>query len=121
MVKAYQLPPSQAEKVTAAFKRDTLDNRALAKEIVASANHSGGGILLGVDDDGSITGITRPDLQEWVMNACRDKIRLEIIHFQEEIRDAEPGKHVAIMRVDRTWTVHHEWHANHRTVLYSSG
>lgn len=63
------------------FKRDTLDNRALAKEIVAFANHSGGGILLGVDDDGSITGITRPDLQEWVMNACRDKIRLEIIHF----------------------------------------
>jgi ATP-dependent DNA helicase RecG len=103
------------------FKRDTLDNRALAKEIVAFTNLQGGRILLGVDDDGSITGITRPDLEEWVMNACRDKIRPEIIPYYEVIHDAEPGKQVAVVRVDRGWTVHQVWHANHRTYYVRVG
>ncbi|MCK4830939.1 ATP-binding protein, partial [bacterium] len=36
------------------FKRDTIDNRALAKELVALANLQGGRVLLGIEDDGSI-------------------------------------------------------------------
>jgi ATP-dependent DNA helicase RecG len=103
------------------FKRDTLDNRSLAKEIVAFANHYGGRVLLGVDDDGSITGITRTNLEEWVMTACRDKIRPEIIPYYEVIHNVEPGKHVAVVRVDRGWTVHHVWHANHRTYYIRVG
>lgn len=39
------------------FKRDTIENRALAKELVAFANLQGGRVLLGVDDDGSVVGI----------------------------------------------------------------
>jgi len=103
------------------FKRDTLDNRKLAKEIVAFANLYGGRILLGVDDEGSIAGITRPNLEEWVMTACRDKIRPEIIPYYEVIHDVEPGKHVAIVRVERGWTVHHVWHSNHRTYYIRVG
>ena len=103
------------------FKRDTLDNRALAKEIVAFANHSGGCILLGVDDDGSVAGITRANLEEWVMSACRDKIRPEIIPYYEVIHDVEPGKHVAVVRVERGWAVHNVWHANHRTYYIRVG
>ena len=103
------------------FKRDTLDNRKLAKEIVAFANLYGGRILLGVDDDGSIAGITRPDLEEWAMTACRDKIRPEIIPYYEVIHDVEPGKHVAVVRVEPGWTVHHVWHSNHRTYYIRVG
>ena len=103
------------------FKRDTLDNRSLSKEVVAFANLQGGCILLGVDDDGSIAGLARPDLEEWVMTVCRDKIRPEIIPYYGEIHDVEPGKHVAIVRVDRGWTVHHVWHANHRTYYIRVG
>ena len=77
--------------------------------------------MLGVDDDGSIAGLARPDLEEWVMTVCRDKIRPEIIPYYGEIHDAEPGKHVAIVRVDRGWTVHHVWHANHRTYYIRVG
>ncbi|RPI71290.1 MAG: ATP-binding protein, partial [Geobacteraceae bacterium] len=40
------------------FKRDTIDNRALAKELVAFANLQGGRVILGVDDDGSVVGLT---------------------------------------------------------------
>lgn len=103
------------------FKRDTIDNRALAKELVAFANLRGGRVILGVDDDGSVTGITRDRLEEWVMNACRDKIRPELIPYYEIIRDVEPGKDVAIIQVDRGWAVHHVWHDNHRTYYIRVG
>ena len=76
------------------FKRDVLENHALAKELVAFSNLSGGKVLLGVEDDGTISGITRPDLEEWVMTTCRDKIRPSIIPFFEIVR--EIGR-------ERTW------------------
>ncbi len=97
------------------FKRDMIDNRGLAKEIVAFANLSGGRLLLGVDDDGSIVGISKPKLEEWVMTACRDKIRPELIPYFEIIRDVEPGKDVAVVHVERGWNVHNLWHNNHRS------
>ncbi|MEA1992314.1 MAG: ATP-binding protein [Thermodesulfobacteriota bacterium] len=103
------------------FKRDTIDNRALAKELVAFANLRGGRVLLGVDDDGSVVGVTRDRLEEWVMTTCRDKIRSELIPYFEVIRDVEPEKDVAIVLVDRGWTVHHVWHNNHRTYYIRVG
>jgi len=103
------------------FKRDTIDNRALGKELVAFANLRGGRLILGVEDDGSITGITRDQLEEWVMTACRDKIRPELIPYYEIIRDVEAGKDVAIVQVDRGWAVHHVWHNNHRTYYIRVG
>lgn len=103
------------------FKRDDIEQRALAKELVAFANHSGGRVLLGVEDDGSVTGITRDGLEEWVMQSCRDKIRPEIIPFYEVVRDVEPGRHVAIVQVDAGWNVHHVWHNQHRTYYIRVG
>ena len=44
------------------FKRDDLRPEQLAKEVVALANFQGGRILLGVEDDGTITGVQRADL-----------------------------------------------------------
>ena len=41
------------------FKRDVVQNHDLAKELVAFANFQGGVVLLGVEDDGSVSGITR--------------------------------------------------------------
>lgn len=103
------------------FKRDTIDNRALAKEIVALTNFAGGKVLLGVDDDGSVVGITRDKLEEWVMTACRDKIRPEIIPFFEVVREVEPGKDIAVVTLDRGWTVHHVWHDSHRSYYIRVG
>jgi ATP-dependent DNA helicase RecG len=96
------------------FKRDDVQNHDIAKELVAFANLEGGIVLLGVEDDGSISGITRPEkiLEEWVMTACRDKIRLGLIPFYELVKDVEPGKDVAIVRVSRGFDVHTLWHNN---------
>lgn len=109
------------ESTGAEFKRDDIDNRALAKELVAMANGSGGVVLLGVEDDGSVSGTTRDRLEEWVMQACRDKIRPEIIPYYEVLRDVEPGRDVAVVRVTPGWTVHHLWHDNRRTYLVRVG
>ncbi len=96
------------------FKRDDIQNHDLVKELVAFANLEGGIVLLGVEDDGSISGITRTPqkLEGFVMNACRDKIRPGLIPFYELIKDIEPGKDVAIVRVSRGFDVHTRWHDN---------
>jgi ATP-dependent DNA helicase RecG len=103
------------------FKRDVLENHALAKELVAFSNLSGGIVLLGVEDDGRISGLTRPNLEEWVMTTCRDKIRPGIIPFFETVRNVEPGKDVAIVRVTRGYDVHSLWHNNRNTYFIRVG
>jgi ATP-dependent DNA helicase RecG len=92
------------------FKRDVVANHDLAKELVAFSNLRGGIVLLGVEDDGSVSGITRPDIEEWVMNICRDKIRPGIIPFFEVVRDVEGGRDVALVRVTPGIDVHSLWH-----------
>ena len=87
------------------------------EELVAFSNFEGGMVLLGVEDDGTITGLTRERLEEWVMTACRDKIRPAIIPFFETIRNVESGKDVAIVRVPRGVDVHSQWH-NNRNIYY---
>lgn len=102
------------------FKRDSIDMRALAKEVVAFANLEGGRVLLGVEDGGDISGVARRDLEQWVMGACRDKIRPEIIPYFEVVRIAE-GKDVAAVHVAPGFNVHHIWHDQHRTYYIRVG
>lgn len=68
------------------FKRDDIRPEQLAKEIVALLNFQGGKVLLGVEDDGTISGIHRPDLEQWAMNVIQDRIHPQILPFYEEIR-----------------------------------
>ena len=53
---------------------DDVRPAVLAAEICALLNHEGGCVLLGVEDDGSVTGLGREPSQaeEWVMQATRD-------------------------------------------------
>jgi len=94
------------------FKRDDIQNHALARELVAFSNFEGGMLLLGVEDDGRLSGTTRLDTEQFVMNACRDKIRPGLIPFYERVRDVEPGKDVVVVRVSRGRDVHTLWHDN---------
>jgi ATP-dependent DNA helicase RecG len=103
------------------FKRDVVQAYDLAKELVAFSNHSGGVVVLGVEDDGTISGLTRNDIEEWVMTVCRDKIRPAIIPFFEMVRDVEPGRHVGVVRVTRGFDVHTVWHNNRNTYYIRVG
>ena len=103
------------------FKRDDLRTQDLAKELVAFSNLQGGMVLLGVEDTGTITGLTRDDLEEWVMNVCRDKIRPAIVPFFEVVRDVKDGNDVAIVRVTRGYDVHALWNSSTNRYLLRVG
>jgi ATP-dependent DNA helicase RecG len=99
------------------FKRDDIRPEQLAKEIVAFANLQGGRILLGVEDDGSISGLRHTQAQEWVLNAFRDKVHPQIIPFYEELV-VENNCRVAIititMGISKPYVVRH----NNREEIY---
>lgn len=79
------------------FKRDDLRPEQLAKEIVALANFQGGHLLLGVEDDGTITGIHRADLETWVMDTVFGRyVHPLILPFYEEVA-LDDGRRVAVV------------------------
>jgi len=79
------------------FKRDDCKAEQLAKEVVAMANFRGGLIILGVEDEGNISGIQRPNLEEWVMDTVfASKVHPMILPFYEEIA-MEAGNRVAVI------------------------
>lgn len=65
------------------FKRDDVHPQSLAKEIASLANLEGGYILIGVEDDGTVTELIHPDIEEWVMNICSNDIHPPIIPYFE--------------------------------------
>lgn len=81
------------------FKRDDVQNHDLAKELVALLNLDGGTVLLGVEDDGRISGTTREHLDEWVAELCRVKINPPVVPILTRVREAEPGRDVLAIRV----------------------
>lgn len=103
------------------FKRDDVSTQDLAKELVAFSNLEGGMVLLGVEDDGTTSGLTRQNLEEWVMNVCRDKIRPAIVPFFEVVRNVDDDKDVAVVRVTRGYDVHSLWHNNGNRYLMRVG
>ena len=79
------------------FKSDDLRPERLAREVVALANFHGGRILLGVEDDRTITGVRRDDLEHWVMDAVFGrKVHPMILPFYEEIQ-VDDQRRVAVV------------------------
>lgn len=88
---------ANGESSAVEFKRDDCRSEQLAKEIVALVNHNGGQILLGVEDDGDISGIHKDDLEQWVMDVVVSrKVHPPILPSYQEVLIDE-GKRVAIL------------------------
>jgi len=81
------------------FKRDDIRPEQLAREIVALANLKGGRILLGVEDDGTISGISRGNLSEWVADTVFGRyVHPQILPYYEEVV-MECGKRIAVVTI----------------------
>ena len=90
---------ANGESSSVEFKRDDIRPEQLAREIVALVNHQGGQILLGVDDDGSIVGIQREDLERWVMDTVFARyVHPWILPSYQEV-DFGEGERVAVITV----------------------
>jgi ATP-dependent DNA helicase RecG len=103
------------------FKRDDLapdQAEKLARELAALANFRGGRLLLGVEDDGAVSGINRPNLEEWMMDTVFGRyIHPGIIPFYEEI-PVEEGKRVAVVTVETGIAKPYVLRANDREEIY---
>lgn len=80
------------------FKRDDTQPQRLAGEIVALLNLEGGHILLGVEDDGTVSGLTRGPKQaeEWVMQIARDNVQPAVIPYWETL-ESDNGMVVGVV------------------------
>ena len=80
------------------FKRDDVHPDSLAKEVAALLNLEGGYILLGVEDDGTVTGLTRAPkkAETWVMDVCRQNIQPAFIPYWETAQ-WERGRTIGII------------------------
>lgn len=100
------------------FKRDDCRPEQLAKEIVAMANLRGGMVLLGVEDDGTISGIQRKNLEVWVMDSVvAEKIHPLILPFYEEIQ-IDQEKRVAVISFTQGVTKPYVRRHNRREEVY---
>lgn len=100
------------------FKRDDVRPEQLAKEIVALANFQGGKVLLGVEDDGSISGVQRPDLEAWVMDVVFGRyIHPLILPFYEELV-LDDDKRVAVVSVTQGSAKPYVVRNNNREEIY---
>ena len=100
------------------FKRDDIRPDELAREIVAMANLHGGKILLGVEDDGSISGIQRDKLEAWIMDTVfRHYIHPMLLPYYEEIKIDENLK-VAVVSFAQGTTKPYVRRHNGREEIY---
>lgn len=84
------------------FKRADVDGQKLAREIAALANLKGGHVFLGVEDDGTVSGLVRTprETEEWVTDICRGLIDPAIIPFWETIVwDQSSNQRVAVITI----------------------
>ena len=77
------------------FKEESIKPKDLAEEIIAFANSEGGTILIGVADDGTIKGVADVNIEEKIMNICRNNCIPNIIPIYEQI-DVDELKVVAV-------------------------
>ena len=82
------------------LKRDDCRPDELAKEMSALLNLEGGVIFLGVEDDGSVSGLTRSrgDAETWVMNIARQNLQPAIIPVWT-CMEIEVGKDVGVIEL----------------------
>jgi predicted HTH transcriptional regulator len=74
---------NDGENEVVEFKKKANFPEKIIKEIVAFANSNGGNLLVGVDDDGKITGTKTPEedlfvLENAISNYCRPKINYAV-------------------------------------------
>lgn len=91
---------AKGENTAVEFKNAGVSPKSLANEIVAFANTNGGTVLIGVEDDGQITGIKESDVsEEWAANIARNNL-IPSIDLNIEKVDIE-GKKVLCIEVSK--------------------
>lgn len=81
------------------FKLEDAHNIKLAREIASFANVSGGLLIIGVDDDKNIVGISENKLEERIMNICYNIIEPPLIPLYYELTVND--KTIAVVEIEK--------------------
>lgn len=90
------------ESSSVEFKRDDVHPDKISRAMSAMLNFKGGWILLGVEDDGRISGLTRTNDQagQWVMNIAQNKLQ-PLMYPSWSCVTVEDGLAVGVIGVPR--------------------
>lgn len=91
---------SRGENSRVEFKRDDVPPERLAGRMAGLLNIEGGRILLGVEDDGALSGLARDPgkAEEWVMQVARDHLQPPVIPLWE-VLEVAPGKLIGVIEL----------------------
>jgi len=91
---------AQGEDSTRQFKKDVTNADSLAAEMVAFSNGSGGNIFIGVNDDGSIAGLSGEDirrLNQLISNTASQNVQPAINPMTKNIQT--PGGLIVVIEI----------------------
>jgi predicted HTH transcriptional regulator len=92
----------QGEGLKIEFKKKATFPDKIVREIVALANTEGGYLLIGVDDDGKVSGQRFIEEEVFVMEkAIREQIKPELL-YQVEVVKLNPKKGVAVFIIPKS-------------------
>ena len=88
------------ESKTLELKREYTEE--IKKTIIAFANTDGGKLMIGIEDDGSVVGVTDSDaVMLQIANAIRDTIRPDVTLFTEIRQETLKGKTIIVVETQR--------------------
>jgi ATP-dependent DNA helicase RecG len=99
----------------------TCNRTTSPKELVALSNLRGGRILLGVEDDGTVSGVVHDAVEKWVLTIAQDKVRPPLIPHVQTATDPGTGRQVVVVTVEAGYAVHAMWHNKHFSCYIRAG
>jgi predicted HTH transcriptional regulator len=98
---------SLGEGISLEFKRKVPRDTRIAKELIALANTHGGRILLGVDDDGTITGVDDAAEEEFVLRRAVQAHCAPVVEYTTERIPVADRRDVLLVTVPESTTKPH--------------
>ncbi|SHM40258.1 Putative DNA-binding domain-containing protein [Cyclobacterium lianum] len=84
------------------FKKKAAHPEKIVKEIVAMANTDGGHLLIGVDDDGTVSGQRYIEEEVYAMDKAIRELILPPIHLNKHVVHLTPKKGVAVYEIQKS-------------------
>jgi predicted HTH transcriptional regulator len=105
----------QGEGLHLEFKKKAAYPEKIVKEVIALANTEGGKLLLGVDDDGTVSGQKFIEEEIFVLEKAINELILPKVHFQTELIKISEKKGVAVFHISKSPSrPHYLWEENRK-------
>ncbi len=92
---------SLGENQTIEFKRKVAFPEKVVREMVAFANTSGGYLLVGVEDDGSMPGLKNPEEHDYALNKAVVELCVPRLKYKRDVIALSEKKSVLCYKVDQ--------------------